>query len=257
MKVVIIGTGNVANVLGQKIFEAGNEIIQLVGRDQETAVTLANKLKSNFERNLLKINTSADLYVIAISDNAIPAIAKKLKLKQKLVVHTAASVSKDVLADTSSNYGVLYPLQTLKAGLSYSPEIPVAVDANSPKNITALKEFAEQWADNVIVAADEERLKIHIAAVFASNFTNHLFALAEGYLKEEGLDFSIIQPLIKETIKRTKFSSPALLQTGPALRNDVDTIEKHKVLLSKNPPLLRVYSELTDSIISFYDNRKS
>jgi len=252
MKVVIIGSGNVATVLGQRIKEAGNEILQVIGRSEEKAAVLASYLNCSYATNLLQVSGAADLYILAISDNAIANVASELELNSKLLVHTAASVSKEVLAVASDNYGILYPLQTLKTGIAYALRIPIVVDGSSTENISTLKAFASQWADEVIVAGDEERLKLHVAAVFVSNFTNHLFALAEQYCNEEKLNFRLLRPLVEETIRRIEMVSPSAVQTGPAVRNDTSTIQKHQSLLSEHPQLLQLYNDLSNSIFSFY-----
>jgi hypothetical protein len=120
-----------------------------------------------------------------------------------------------------------------------------------------LQEFAEQWADNVFVASDEERLKIAHWCCLCIQFYKSSFCTCRKLFKTGGLDFNCLQPLIEETIKKTAFRLPSLVQTGPALRNDTSTIEKHKALLSKHPKLLNIYNELTNSILRFYNNRKS
>jgi predicted short-subunit dehydrogenase-like oxidoreductase (DUF2520 family) len=257
MKVVIVGTGNVATVLGQRILEVGNEIAQVVGRTEEKAAALASALRCTYSTNYANIDISADLYIISVADNVIKDVAEKLLLGNRLVVHTAAAVSKDVLSNSSTNYGVLYPLQTLKAGLPNIPPIPVAIDGSSPNVINTLKSFAGSWAESVVVASDEERLKVHVGAVFVSNFTNHIFALVSQYFKEENLNFKSLQRLIEETIRRVATSDPKVVQTGPAIRNDTDTINRHKVVLGTHPQLLKVYKELTDSIFRMYSENIS
>ncbi|HEX8462809.1 MAG TPA: DUF2520 domain-containing protein, partial [Segetibacter sp.] len=241
MKVVIIGSGNVASVLGQRIKAAGNGILQVIGRNQNKAAVLAAHLECSFSTNLLEINTSADLYIIAVSDNAIESIANQIKIKDRLIVHTAAAVSMEALSVASKNYGILYPLQTLKTGISEETKIPIVINGNNAENLDKIKIFSENWVDSVTVATDEERLKIHVAAVFVSNFTNHLFTVAEKYCNEEHLNFNALYPLIEETIRRIEQVSPALVQTGPAVRADTNTIQKHQQLLTAYPKINNLY----------------
>jgi predicted short-subunit dehydrogenase-like oxidoreductase (DUF2520 family) len=250
MKVVIIGSGNVAWALGRKIKEAGNEIVQVFGRNEKNAASLAHILLSAYTTNLLTINKEADIYIVAVSDKGIPGIAQQLQLGDKIIVHTAASVSKDVLRSASSNYGVLYPLQSLKKEMETIPPIPILVDGNDVDTIEFLKAFSSQWADDVVVAKDGERLRLHVAAVFASNFANHILTLTEEYCKEEHLNFNVLYPLIEETIGRAKSVSPALVQTGPAIRRDMETVSKHLQILTSYPKLHKIYKLMTDSIIS-------
>ena len=255
MKVIIIGTGNVATVLGKKIQEAGHEIVQVIGRNFQKAEQVASQLHTGAAYNVRYINLWADIYIIAVSDAAIPAIAAQLKLRDKIVVHTAAAVSKDVLAVCSDNYGVLYPLQSLVKDMDTIPPIPVIIDGNNETTKKSLKEFSE-WAETVRIANDEERLKLHVAAVFVSNFSNYLFAAVEQYCKKEQLKFNLLYALIEETVARLRSHSPSTVQTGPAVREDYATIEKHKEILAGYPELNNLYNLLTNSIISFKDANK-
>ena len=256
MKVVIIGTGNTATVLGKKILEAGHEIIQVIGRNFENVNYLASRLNAGSAYNVRYINLSADIYIIAVSDSAIGSVASQLKLKDKIAVHTAAAVSKDALAACSKHFGVLYPLQTLVKEMETIPAVPVLIDGNNENTKKVLKDFSVDWAETVRVANDEERLKMHIVAVFVSNFPNHLFTIAEQYCRRQELKFSLLHALIEETIKRLKTQSPSTVQTGPAIREDYVTIEKHKEILKDHSKLNNLYNILTSSIISFYAENK-
>ena len=252
MKVVIIGSGNVATVLGKKIIGAGHHIIQIIGRNEESVKELAYQFNCDFSYKLNEINQLGDIYIIAVADKAVGVIAENLKLNKQLVVHTAASVSARVLAGCSSNYGVLYPLQTLHKELLTLPSIPVMVDGNSDETTNQLIEFATQFADSVAIANDKERLKIHLAAVFANNFTNHLFSIADSLINVNSFSFSQLLPLIKETIVRIESNSPVKMQTGPAIRNDEETIARHRKILHSSPAVLNVYDAITASIVAFY-----
>lgn len=250
MKVVIIGTGNVATILGKKIMAAGNEIIQVAGRDIDKSNMLAAQLQSSAVYNTKYINLTADIYIMAVSDSSVSSVACKLKLKDKIIVHTAAAVSKNVLEVSSSNFGVLYPLQTLVKQMPSLPFIPVLIDGNNETTKELLVKFSSEWADSVQFADDKERLKLHVAAMFVNNFTNYIFAITEEYCKSEQLNFSLLHPLIKETAGRLKSQSPAVVQTGPAVRKDFLTIDKHKEVLKNNPELLGLYNLFTNKILS-------
>ncbi|MEJ7682199.1 MAG: DUF2520 domain-containing protein [Segetibacter sp.] len=165
---------------------------------------MASSLNCNAAYSTRYINLLADIYIIAVSDTAISAIASQLKLKSKVVVHTAASVSKDVLAICSENFGVIYPLQTLVKEMSWPSSIPVLIDGNNETTKKDLIRFSLDWSDRVVTASDDERLKLHVAAVFVSNFPNYLLTIAERYCKEEQLKFNLLYPLIEETIERLK-----------------------------------------------------
>ncbi|WP_207513100.1 Rossmann-like and DUF2520 domain-containing protein [Longitalea luteola] len=252
MRIVIIGTGNVATILGKRFLAAEHEIIQVYGRDRLHAEELADMLSASFTHDLKHTDPSADLYVIAVSDSAIAAVAAELQVNNKLVVHTAGAVSKDVLSSCSKNYGVLYPLQSLRSELNELPDIPFLVDGNTEDDLTLITEFAGTVSNQVQQANDEQRLKLHLAAVMVSNFTNHLYALAKAYCLQEQVDFTMLLPLITAVADRLHEHEPAAVQTGPAIRNDQATIQKHLELLQTHPSLKVMYTLFTDSIRKMY-----
>ena len=248
MKVVIIGSGNVATVLGRKIIGSGHSILQIVSGTEAHAAVLAKSLNCVYTSQLQAVDQEADLYIIAISDSELLKIDKKLSLGDKMVVHTAGSVSKQVLRHISSNHGVLYPLQSLRKEILKIPEIPFLVDANSDKNLKIVFDFATTISDKVVQMGDGDRQKLHAGAIIVNNFTNHLFALTEAYCSEEKVDFRLLVPLINETASRLNYFSPSLVQTGPAIRNDLITIQNHLDLLQSHPALLKIYELMTASI---------
>lgn len=249
MKIVIIGSGNVASVLGRLCKQKGHEIVQVVSRNLTHAKLLADELGCASADYNDKMDETADIYLIAVADLALQELKKQIHLGSRLVLHTAGSVSKDVLEGISHNYGVLYPLQSLRKEMSYDTDIPFLIDGNTADTIALIEDFAETLSSNISQATDEQRLKLHVAAVMVSNFTNHLYALAEDYCKKEHIDFSLLIPLIKETADRIQKFSPAAVQTGPAVRNDIFTIDKHLRILSDHPQLKYMYIKLTDSIM--------
>jgi predicted short-subunit dehydrogenase-like oxidoreductase (DUF2520 family) len=248
MEIVIIGTGNTATVLGRKLKAAGHKIVQVYGRDSIAASKLAYELDTESTNYWNVVNKNADIYIIAVSDIAIHEIVKELQLPEKTVVHTAASVSKNVLQHSSSHFGVFYPLQSLKKEMNQLPEIPIIVDASDETTLHQLDHLAHSISDQVVEADDAERTKLHLAAVFCNNFVNHIYALTEDYCKKEGINFKLLLPLIKQTANRLDNISPAASQTGPAIRNDRNTIEQHLDLLKNHPHLQKLYSVLTESI---------
>lgn len=251
MKIVIIGTGNTATILGRKLKKAGHRMIQVYGRDASAASKLAYELGTESTNYWSVIRKDADVYLIAVTDDAIADVAKHLSVPGKVVAHTAGSVKQDILKKTSHHYGVFYPLQSLRKDMDTIPDIPVFVDASDDVAKKILESLAHSIAgDKVTIADDDARMKLHVAAVSVSNFTNHLYALAEDYCKKEGLDFKQLLPLIEETAMRVKTISPQKAQTGPALRHDKETIQKHLELLKDHPQLKKVYELLTESIQS-------
>ena len=248
MNIVLIGTGNTATILGRKFTKAGHRIVQVFGRNEMEAKTLAFTLGAAFTAEANVIARNAELYLLAVSDKAVEEVAGLLPLADKTVVHTAASVPVNVLKGKAKQYGVFYPLQSMRKELHQLPEIPLLVDASDAETLHLLKELAASISGNVMVADDMMRVKLHLAAVMVNNFTNYLFTLVENYCRSENLDFSLLLPLLQETILRLKEIPPSQAQTGPAVRNDTVTIAKHLSLLEKAPELRKVYALFTESI---------
>ncbi|MEO8823793.1 MAG: Rossmann-like and DUF2520 domain-containing protein, partial [Ginsengibacter sp.] len=249
MRVVMLGSGNTATVLCEIITKAGHQIVQVISRDEKNAKPLA----ATYSASTMPLDSSnfedADIYIFALNDAALDHIEKIPALKDKFVVHTAGAVSINVFKDITSTYGVLYPLQSLSKFIDTIPEIPFLIDGNTQENLHRVLGFAKTLSDKVIEANDKERLNYHIAAVFVNNFTNHLYALAELHCEKEGIDFKTLYPLIDETTKRAMSNSPYLTQTGPAIRDDIFTLNRHLQALASKPDLKYLYLKLTESII--------
>ena len=255
MRVVLLGSGNTASVLSEVIAKAGHDIVQIVSRDEEHARALASAHNAGAVTLAVSQFADADIYIVALHDAALDRVENIQALKSKFVVHTAGAVSMNVLKDLSSTYGVLYPMQSLSKFADHIPEIPFLVDGNTQENMHRVLGFAKTLSDKVIEANDTERLNYHVAAVFVSNFTNHLYALAELFCEKERIDFKTLFPLIDETTLRAKSISPFLTQTGPAIRNDVYTLNRHLQALTANPDLKYIYLKLTESIIKHHGKR--
>jgi predicted short-subunit dehydrogenase-like oxidoreductase (DUF2520 family) len=247
MDIVIIGTGNTATVLGRKFKGAGHNIAQVYGRNAKAASDLAYELDTESTNYWAVVNRIADIYLLAVSDIAVEEIVKELQLPNKTIVHTAASVSKNVL-NKSQHYGVFYPLQSLKKESVSLPDTPIIIDASDQQTLDLLENLANTITKNVIKANDEERMKLHLAAVFSNNFVNYLYALAEEYCRAEGINFKLLVPLIQETALRVQTINPSDAQTGPAFRHDAATIQRHEELLKSYPELKKFYLLFTESI---------
>ncbi|MGI8583493.1 MAG: Rossmann-like and DUF2520 domain-containing protein [Chitinophagaceae bacterium] len=255
MNIVIVGSGNVATVLGKIIYNAGHKIVQVVSRNENHAKVLAQIFDSTSGSFKSTPYKNADLYLFAITDTALYHLDQYVQLRNKIVIHTAGSVSKDVLKNISSSYGVIYPLQSLLKSAAVTSEIPLLIDGSSVDTIKIIREFCKTLSGNVTTADDEERLKFHVAAVLVNNFTNHLFAMGEDFCKKEKIDFKKLYPLIDETISRVKQHSPHAVQTGPAIREDIYTLGKHLQILSEHPDLKYLYLKLSESILKLHQNK--
>jgi predicted short-subunit dehydrogenase-like oxidoreductase (DUF2520 family) len=252
MKVVIIGSGNAATVLGGTIAVAGHQLLQVVARRQEPAEILAKEWACGYTTRWSEIDRGADLYVIALSDRALEGLAGVLSLPGKLVVHTAGAVAASVLLPVSANSGVLYPLQSLKAGVRPFPEIPFLVDANQPDDLPVIETFARTLSRQVQRADDATRLKLHLAAVLVNNFTNYLYTQAAEFCRGEQLDFTLLLPLIRATADRVQQLPPKDMQTGPAIRGDGDTQKRHLELLNNYQDIKELYKLFSIQIEAFY-----
>ncbi len=251
MQVVIIGSGNVATILGRVCKQNGHTILQVMSRTEAHAKILAEELQCSYSNYNGKTNMDADLYIVAINDGTLFDLNKSFQLGDKIIVHTAGSVTKDVLEKISSNYGVLYPFQTLRKETTTLPVIPILIDANNEETFVALEKFAATISPTVIRSGDEQRIKMHVSGVVVSNFTNHLYALADDFCRKEGIDFTLLYPLIRETTERAIKYSPELVQTGPAYRKDVFTLDKHLKTVASHPSLKYLYIKITDSIMNW------
>ena len=250
MKITLIGSGNVATILGRLILHSNHTVLQVISRNVEHAKALADELHASYSDFTVPVNVEADMVIIAVSDSGIEHLFAQIIKNDKLVVHTAGAVSKEVLSGYTKNFGVLYPLQTLRKEMNYLPSVPFLIDGSSPEVLETVKLFAESISKNVSVANDDERLKLHAAAVIVSNFTNYLYSIAEDFCKKESVDFNMLKPLIAETANRIEAASPTDVQTGPAIRKDIKTLDKHLKLLSNHPKLKTTYLRITDSIMN-------
>lgn len=252
MKVILLGSGNTATVLAKMIVKAEHEVVQVWSRNFDHAKALAAKVHAQPIATLDEITSEADICIMAVSDAAIPQLAKQLQLRRKILLHTAGSVSKDVLCNSSPNYGVLYPLQSLRKEMMIIPPVPFLIDGSSDEVNALLEDFAHSLSENVEFADDATRLKMHLAAVMVSNFTNHLYAITEDYCNHRELDFKLLHPLIIEVACRLTQGHAVDMQTGPARRGDEETIQKHLQLLDEDEHLQHLYGELSQSIQKLY-----
>lgn len=252
MKIVLLGSGRVATQLGLALQQAGEEILQVFSPTQAHASALAEKLGALAVSQLSAIRTDADLYIISVKDDAISDLAASLKVNG-IVVHTSGSTTMDVLSPASDRIGVFYPLQTFseQKRVNFS-EVPLALEANSAEVLEIFQNLAGKLSRQVIEMSSEQRMVLHVAAVFACNFSNHLFAIAQQLLARQNLDFNLLRPLIAETAAKVQQSLPGEVQTGPAIRKDEKTLQKHLELLAEQPQLQEIYRLLSQSIVNLH-----
>jgi predicted short-subunit dehydrogenase-like oxidoreductase (DUF2520 family) len=249
MKIVLLGSGNVATHLAKALKSKGEELVQVYSQNLTNAELLARLVGAEAVNNLNKIENNADLYIISVKDDAIATVAKSLKNVTGLVVHTSGTTDINILLEQVNKAGVFYPLQTFSKSKDVSFEnIPLCIEAGDEDQLAVLKSLASKISSQVYELDGEKRKVLHLAAVFACNFPNHLYALANKILNQNGLDFEIIRPLIAETADKVMDNLPENVQTGPAVRGDENTLNKHLSMLNDMPELQNIYQTLSNSI---------
>ena len=249
MKVVIIGSGNVATHIAKALHKANVQVSQIWSYHYENASLLAKEVNADAINELSQIDTDATICLIAVKDDAIAEIIPALQNFKGIVAHTSGSVSIDIFAGKVERYGVLYPLQTFsKTNAIDFSNIPLCLEAGDEKTLAVLRRLASALSTDVVEIESEKRKMLHLAAVFACNFTNHLYALAQDLLVDNKIDFDLLRPLIAETANKVQHELPKNVQTGPAIRNDLQTLKKQEELLKKQPNLLEIYRTLSESI---------
>ena len=246
VSIVIIGSGNVAQHLITAFLQSNEiELIQVFSRQKESVSHLISSDKIVSEYEEIK---DADLYLIAVSDNAIADVSTKLPFENRLVVHTSGSMPMEIL-DSKNRRGVFYLLQTFTKNKPVNfKEIPICLEAENEKDFKTIETVAKTISSVVQSISSEQRKALHVAAVFVCNFVNHLYKIGNDICNENQLSFEILQPLIVETAQKIIQLSPKHAQTGPAKRNDSETINTHLNFLSDENQK-EIYKLLTKSII--------
>lgn len=245
--VVLVGTGNVAHHLFKAL---KNHIIQVFGRNTKTLKYFSANTPTTSSINKLK---EADLYLVAVSDDAIIEVSSQLSNVRGLVAHTSGGVPISVLA--LKRRAVFYPLQTFTAGKELNfIDIPICLEAENQDDYAILETLANSISNSVHRVNSKQRKKLHLAAVFANNFSNHLFQISKEICENENLDFDLLMPLIQETINKIGFLSPMEAQTGPAKRNDIQTMQKHLDSLESSIHK-KIYQVISESIRKSHEEK--
>ncbi len=251
MKIVWIGAGNLASQLAPALGRAGHEALQVFSRTMASAGALAARLGCPATDDPDAVARGADAYVFSVTDGALEGLAARVapRAGDALCLHTAGSMPQDVFRGHASRYGVFYPMQTFSKGRTVDfKEIPVFVEASCPDALAETERLARSVSDRVEVMGTEKRRRLHLAAVFACNFANHCYALAERLLNREGIPFDVMWPLVEETARKVRHLSPAEAQTGPAVRRDRNVSDLHLALLGGDPETKALYEAMSRSI---------
>lgn len=257
MTFYIIGTGNTAWFLGYKLCKAGHHCKGVWGRDLNKATRLAKHINTNPIENITKIQDDADCCIIAVSDGAIKEIASKLSFKTTVLAHTAGSVSRKILDEAAEHNGNVWPLYSIvKENIPRHNEVPIAVEGSNDEAEQTLKDLVNSITSISYTVSWKQRQALHLCAVLCNNFTNHLMAISEDICNDKRIPFSILYPIIQQTADRICHTSPRKLQTGPAIRNDVSTINNHLEQLEDNQHWQDLYRSVTTSIDKMYNHDK-
>lgn len=253
--IVLIGAGRVATHLAQRICSSGGDyrLCCVYSRSLASAQALAARLPQPvpYTITLAELPRQADIYLFALPDGALPQTWESMPPTGGIWAHTAGSVSLDVIRSWHPEAGVLYPLQTFSLERALNWEVlPIYIEGATATSVSELKHLAQTLSSKVYHASSADRGHLHLSAVLACNFINHLLALAEEHLAEQGLDPKAIYPLVRETLAKAEAHSPRTVQTGPAVRQDEETIQRHLGLLADKPQLAALYRMLTRSIQS-------
>lgn len=249
--VVFIGAGNLATNLAKSLYRKGFRIEQIYSRTQASARELAGAVEADYTTDLAEVFGNAKLYIVSLRDAAFTELLPQIAAhKQRgLMVHTAGSIPMNIWEGQAERYGVFYPMQTFsKQRETEFNKISFFIEANSAEDTELLKAIASALSTKVYEATSEQRKILHLAAVFACNFSNHMYALAAELLKKHGLSFDVMLPLIDETARKVHELEPHAAQTGPAMRYDENVIGNHLTMLADDPQMQQVYELISQSI---------
>lgn len=248
MKIVFIGSGNLATRLSLEMQSKGMEVVQVYSHTESHAERLAKRLACDWTAMPNEIRTDAELYIFSLKDTALEEVISQVKPNQGLWVHTAGSMPMEVFKGHAEHYGVMYPLQTFSRERMVDFQvIPFFIEANTAANESRLKQIASKLSGDVRLLSSEKRRSLHLAAVFACNFTNHIYTLAAKVLQKQDIPMEVLLPLIDETAAKVHEMSPKQAQTGPAVRYDENVIQKHLSMLEE-PEMKALYQMLSQSI---------
>jgi predicted short-subunit dehydrogenase-like oxidoreductase (DUF2520 family) len=247
------GAGRVGEALCKELFHQGFRIDTVVSETEANGKMLARSCKAEWSSSL-SFPESTKIIIVAVPDHRLQTVLRNISCSGHTVVaHTAGSFGLEVFPDNLKMKGVFYPLQTFSKNrkINFS-DLPILIEASDDESSVILRSLADSISENVRFVGADQRKTLHLAAIFVNNFANHMLTLGKSVLSREDLQFELLNPLIRETIAKAIEVGPEYSQTGPAVRHDNNTIEKHLELLSYSPELQKTYKEITQSIIEYY-----
>jgi predicted short-subunit dehydrogenase-like oxidoreductase (DUF2520 family) len=256
-RVTIIGAGNVGHNFGKAFRQAGYIINEIYSRTQNSAMLLSKTLNCDYTTDLSNLKSNTDLIILAINDDALAKIVDQIQIKDKVIVHTSGSTPISVFENKGfEKYGIFYPVQSFSKNETESLEpIPICVEGNNQKTEDLLYSLASSVSTKIYAMDSEKRKALHVAAVFANNFTNHMFHIADDILKQNDISFEVIRPLLEKTAGKLKTETPLNAQTGPAVRNDRKVIDNHMEYLKDQIDYQDIYDKVTANIFKTQKNK--
>jgi predicted short-subunit dehydrogenase-like oxidoreductase (DUF2520 family) len=254
MKISIIGGGKVAFHLSNMLKEVQHfELFQILIRNKESQAAFTSFENLKIIDNYNQLSNEVDIILIAVNDDQISSVSNSIQaldlFENKYIFHTSGKFTSSVFLPYFKNFGIFYPLQTFSflRNPDYT-KIPFCISASNKVTKQILLDLASSISSNINVLTDQEREKIHLAAVIVNNFTNHLYSIAEDYLEKNNIEFDLLKPLIRETIDKLDDLTPKEAQTGPAKRGDIATIQNHLSLIKDQKELSKLYKMISKSI---------
>ena len=250
MEIVFVGAGRLATQLAKALYAKGHVIRAVYSRTLASAQTLADAVGADATNSISGLPRQADVFIVAVADAALPQVADALLQgrSQATVLHTAGSMPMQVLQGFA-HHGVLYPMQTFSKERPVDfAQVPFFIEGNGQHALQVARQLSSSLSESIYELSSEERRYLHLAAVFACNFSNHCYALAAHILQQHGLPFSVMLPLIDETTQKVHELEPRQAQTGPAVRYDENVMAAHMQLLSQEPRMQQVYALMSQSI---------
>ncbi len=255
-RISFVGSGSVGGALCREFFTKKHTIVQIASRSGNSAIELSSYCKATPVENL-NFDRECDIIIVSVPDYCLKKVIKEIRYTgNPVIAHTAGSYGLDVFPDHIKRKGVFYPLQTFskerKVNIS---NVPFFLEASDRNTMDELKNIASILSNSVYESDENSRRMLHLAAVFACNFTNHMYILANMVCNKTPYAFNVMEPLIMETACKAIEIGPENAQTGPAIRNDIDTLKKHLKLLSFSSEMKSIYKIISNSIIEYYKNR--
>lgn len=252
LNIVLIGSGNLATQLGLKLHASNHKIIQVFSKTIANAIKLGSLLNATPTDNLRDLK-DADLYIISVKDDILPDLIKNISLTGKVLIHTSGSVNLDVFNLSPNTVGVFYPLQSFSKLKTPNWEaLPICIETSNKELEVLLCNLAISITAKPYLLDSQQRRAIHIAAVFASNFSNYMYTIANDILKDKDIPFEILRPLIMETTQKVMMNLPEEMQTGPAYRGDKSIINNHSNELAFNTNYQEIYNLISKAILDKY-----